>query len=361
MPNIVNQAATVYGYQGAAAEWATAGDLYIWNSPTLNTIGASIDASNLALGETIQNATLDMQFGTDLAITQFYQWRMQVENAANPAVLGAARLPRSVTVRAAEVLDSLTANPTANSAYQLNITSILQDLATAVGIENIGNINFIMGQVTATTEYLSWAAAGGCVLNVTVGGTAPVITSVDGDNTVFDGQTNVVIAGSNFGSNTGQFRVRVNSQADGLGTDVVQSLVGATVSDTSITLATLDLTGITGNAYFFVRNDSGDENAVGFDTTVVTAPGTIVMTGSANRCTGFNGFIYANETGLITDIYDRITGALVYRQTGMATDANGDFTTNIINASIVIGTFYRMVTHGFAGGQENLRRNVQAT
>jgi hypothetical protein len=111
-----------------------------------------------------------------------------------------------------------------------------------------------------TSEYRGWFLDA-----ISVDGTpgGPTISDVDGDEDIYESQTNVTITGNTFESEGANSRVRLNAASNGLGTDVVQ--VDTSWSDTSINF-TVDRNSVLffGLNYLFVRNQSTEENADGF-------------------------------------------------------------------------------------------------
>lgn len=96
----------------------------------------------------------------------------------------------------------------------------------------------------------------------------PAITDVNTDEIIKYDQTGVIITGTTFETEGANSRVRINSQADGLGTDEIQT--DTSWADTSIEFNVNKGALSYGTNYIFVRNDTSDENAAGFEITIQT-------------------------------------------------------------------------------------------
>lgn len=90
----------------------------------------------------------------------------------------------------------------------------------------------------------------------------PSISDVDTDEDIHDAQTGVVITGSDFETEGANSRVRINSSSAGSGTDSVQT--DTSWADTSIQFSVVKGSLSYGTNYVFVRNQSLEENATGF-------------------------------------------------------------------------------------------------
>jgi hypothetical protein len=115
----------------------------------------------------------------------------------------------------------------------------------------------------------------------------PTISNAD-DEGFFNGETNIVITGTNFGASQGSGSVSLNSASDKSGTNVAQTVTSW--ADTSITI-TIAQGGLSnGTNYLFVTNDSSSFNTTGYTVTLDTRP-TISNVGDEGF---FNG-----ETGVV--------------------------------------------------------------
>jgi len=94
------------------------------------------------------------------------------------------------------------------------------------------------------------------------GVSGPAITDVDTDEDIHDQQTGVTITGTTFETDGANSRVRINSASGGGGTDSVQT--DTSWADTSIQFTVVKGSLSYGTNYVFVRNQSLQENAVGF-------------------------------------------------------------------------------------------------
>jgi hypothetical protein len=108
------------------------------------------------------------------------------------------------------------------------------------------------------------------IINGTSSGVT-TITDIEGGADIAPGQTAVTITGTNFEASQGTGGVRLNSQSDGLGIDVGQT--ETSWSDTSIDFTVVHGNLKYGTVYAFVKNNSTDENTVGFPVTLTTASG----------------------------------------------------------------------------------------
>ncbi|MCG7931957.1 MAG: cadherin repeat domain-containing protein [Candidatus Thiodiazotropha lotti] len=186
----------------------------------------------------------------------------------------------------------IVANSYATTAFPAAGLMTVSDLGAQANADiqaRIGStFNVALRQVTeATTAFTGTALDGATVMMTLVidytesgGGTDPVITDVNTDENVELGSAGNVITGTDFEATQGTGQVRINTQSDGLGTDLA---VTETVwNDTSITF-TVPVGLPPGAAYLFVQNDSGSENATGFAITL-TVP------------TGYESFTYDGTT-----------------------------------------------------------------
>lgn len=137
----------------------------------------------------------------------------------------------------------------------------------------------------------------------TAGASNPAITSAGGDDSVFDGETNVPIVGSTFEAVQGTGVVTL-SPTDNIADGGAITLPVSSWIDTNITISTWSWpAGINvGNtAYLFVTNDTGNSNASGFPVAREAAPVTYSFTTGVLR----NGAdaVLANEpwTGVVRD------------------------------------------------------------
>lgn len=91
----------------------------------------------------------------------------------------------------------------------------------------------------------------------------PTITSVGGDNSVFNGETSVIIVGTNFGASQGSGKVYLSpTDAVGNGSRVEQTVTAW--ADTSITISVVKGgLSLDTNVYGFVVNNAGNSNAAG--------------------------------------------------------------------------------------------------
>lgn len=110
----------------------------------------------------------------------------------------------------------------------------------------------------------------------------PVITNC-GDEDHYIGENGVVITGTDFGTDGANSRVRINSASNGAGTDQVQT-------DTSWTDTIINFTTSLGSLsyganYLFVRNQSLDENPVGYAINLYQN----ILTTSLNDTTFYDG------------------------------------------------------------------------
>lgn len=117
--------------------------------------------------------------------------------------------------------------------------------------------------------------------------TGPVPSDVDGDDTVFEGQTSVQINGSGFGATQGTGSVTVSPTDDINDVNAVNPTV-STWSDTQITLSAVNFpTGVAegGTAYVFVTDDAAASNAAGHAITRLDITAPLLSAGTATGVT----------------------------------------------------------------------------
>ncbi|MCU7917074.1 MAG: hypothetical protein KZQ95_01795 [Candidatus Thiodiazotropha sp. (ex Epidulcina cf. delphinae)] len=178
-------------------------------------------------------------------------------------ITGSGFLTSGATVRLNSASDGTGTNVAQTVTTHASDTSIT--ITVVQGALSIGTV-YAFVQNTDTEEN----ATGFTVTLSAAPGPEPTITDVDTDETVALGQTGVVITGTNFEAVQGTGGVRLNTQSDGLGVDLL--CTETAWSDTSITV-TVPVGLPPGSAYVFVQNDTGDENATGFAITLTVPAG----------------------------------------------------------------------------------------
>jgi hypothetical protein len=105
---------------------------------------------------------------------------------------------------------------------------------------------------------------------ITVTGTdlAPIITDVDGDESIGVTQTNVILTGSNLGTNTGQAKVEISPNNTYAAGGLVQQTIDSW-ADTSIQFDVVRTGLSTGTNYVWVTKSDGTQNVSAFAITLV--------------------------------------------------------------------------------------------
>jgi len=191
---------------------------------------------------------------------------------------------------------------------------------------------------------------------VTLVGNTPSITSVDGDNSLAVGQTNITVLGTNFESSQGSGKLELSASAT-YGTGLVLQSID-TWSNTSIQFD-LNSTGLSaGTIYAYVTNNDG----------VVSAPQALTLELVIPSISSFNGGspFFADNTGIIilgtgflaSDVgvaKVEIGNASTYAGSGTKVElavtswSDTSLTVNGARGSLSTGTVYVYVTNS-AGG-----------
>lgn len=143
---------------------------------------------------------------------------------------------------------------------------------------------------TRTTDLTGGNSGGGAGITIALRGAGPAgptISDVDGDDTVFEGQTSVQINGSGFGATQGTGSVTISPTDNISDGNAVTPTVSAW-GDTQITLSAVSFpTGVGegGTAYVFVTDDSAASNANGHAITRLDITAPLLSSGTATGVT----------------------------------------------------------------------------
>ena len=192
--------------------------------------------------------------------------------------------------------------------------TITESVRIGANVGTFGNIdNVFIG--SAYADYTAFVANRDITsyTSYDVGGSsAPTISSVS-DTTLDNGQTGIVITGTNFGASQGGGSVIIVTEDDVQGlTFQTQTVTAWGDTEITITAARGSLPTAT-NLYLFVINDDAESNAAGY---VVQFNSNLVLrvatSASAAGATGVAGVVFAEPTG------GAITGAEIGEFTGAA-------------------------------------------
>lgn len=198
--------------------------------------------------------------------------------------------------------------------------------------------------VGGTTYHNDFAIA-----NVSISGddkvTDPEITNC-GDEDHYIGETGITITGTTFETDGTDSRVRIDSSSAGTGTSQTQT--DTSWADTSInftaSLGSLDY----GTNYLFVRNDTGNENSVGYEINLFQN----LTTTSLNDTTIYNGqtSIELNGSGFGSSqgssklyLCDSSDGSGTNVEQTVTTWASGKVTFTAVAGTLSLGTVYAIV------------------
>jgi hypothetical protein len=172
--------------------------------------------------------------------------------------------------------------------------------------------------------------------------TAPVLSAPTGTQT---GQTTATLGVSTANDANGTLYAVVTTSATPPSVAAIQAGTGATWAGSQAISSTgaksFSATGLTAStvyyAHFQHKDAAANESAVATSasfTTAAVASGTITTPVMKNN----TGTILASEAGVVVNVYNSTTGALVVRKTGLTSSAGGVVTVN--DAAIVAGTAY---------------------
>jgi hypothetical protein len=172
----------------------------------------------------------------------------------------------------------------------------------------------------------------------------PVITDVDTDEIVLQGQANIIITGTSFKTNGVLNRLIISPTDDVFDSAAITQLLNAW-SDTSLDF-TADLPVAEGQtAFVFVIDNAGNNNLTGFQITrQVPSAGATITTDTIKN---YSGAVQASQSGWVANIYNKTTGVLVARLTNLSTDVNGILV--ITDNNIVASVTYRVDIDNGAG------------
>src|SRR5688572_15144107 len=172
----------------------------------------------------------------------------------------------------------------------------------------------------------------GAVIRLAAGAAVPSVTSVDGDNAVFAGQTGVVVAGTTFGASQGVGSVVISPTDDIDDAGAVTQTVTAW-SDTSVTITVVKGSlSLDTNVYLFVENNAGDSNAAGRVIQIQSRPyvrETLIGLGGAAR---------ASVTDITMLVYHTIPATAVApaQRLVVATNGSGEIDQVINRGSLAV-------------------------
>ena len=150
--------------------------------------------------------------------------------------------------------------------YFASTTATPTEPVLLTGVVPAGGVVDISMTLASVYLYLT-----GFVLTVTpAAATDPTITDIDTDEDIYPGQTTVALTGTDLGATAGT--IRLNSQSDGLGINIAQTVTG-TWTDTTAEFTVVQGNLPFGTVYAFIKTAALLENAAGFPITLSPAAG----------------------------------------------------------------------------------------
>lgn len=201
-------------------------------------------------------------------------------------------------------------------AFELDTSILWDEVADSAARSETINISGGNGNNSGLT--------GGIAVFGFTGAAGPVITDIDGDNQVIQGQTNVAHNGTDFGVTQGTGTLIYSDNAVfGAGTEVTQTI--STWNDTQIVSASAVFPGTVGigdTCYAYVTDDGGTtSDAFAFTRAASSVTATVRIAGGAN----LTGLAYT-----VFDGYDMGTSPILKQGNDETTDADGDLTIDLV-------------------------------
>jgi len=180
----------------------------------------------------------------------------------------------------------------------------------------------------------------------------PIITDVDGDESIGVTQTNVVLTGSTLTTNTGQAKVEISPNNTYAGGGLVQQTIDSW-ADTSIQFDVVRTGLSVGTNYIWVTNDGGNQNETAFPITLVGNTPTItnvdgdnsLLVGQTNIVIAGNNFESAQGTGKVEISPNATYGAGGLVLQSIDTWSNTSVQFDLDRTGLSVGTLYVYVTN----------------